>query len=42
MDLLKSLNKDKGLTIVMVTHDDDLAKNADKLIKIKDGAVVNE
>jgi putative ABC transport system ATP-binding protein len=42
MDLLKSLNKDKGLTIVMVTHDDDLAKKADKLIKIKDGAVTNE
>jgi putative ABC transport system ATP-binding protein len=42
MDLLKSLNKNKGLTIVMVTHDDDLAKKADKLIKIKDGEVTNE
>jgi putative ABC transport system ATP-binding protein len=42
MDLLKSLNKEKGLTIVMVTHDDGLAKEADKLIKIKDGVVINE
>jgi putative ABC transport system ATP-binding protein len=42
MDLLKSLNKEKGLTIVMVTHDDGLAKEADKLIKIKDGVVTNE
>jgi putative ABC transport system ATP-binding protein len=42
IDLLKSLNKEKGLTIVMVTHDDGLAKEADKLIKIKDGMVINE
>lgn len=42
MDLLESLNKEKGLTIVMVTHDNGLAKEADKLIKIKDGAVINE
>lgn len=42
VDLLKSLNKEKGLTIVMVTHDDGLAKEADKLIKIKDGVITNE
>jgi ABC-type lipoprotein export system ATPase subunit len=42
INLLKSLNKEKGLTIVMVTHDDGLAKEADKLIKIKDGVVKNE
>jgi putative ABC transport system ATP-binding protein len=42
MDLLKSLNKEKGMTIVMVTHDDGLAKEADRLIKIKDGVVTNE
>ncbi len=42
MDLLKSLNKEKGMTIVMVTHDDGLAKEADRVIKIKDGVVTNE
>jgi ABC-type lipoprotein export system ATPase subunit len=42
MDLLKSLNKDNGMTIVMVTHDDGMAKEADKLIRIKDGVVTNE
>jgi putative ABC transport system ATP-binding protein len=42
MDLLKSLNKEKGMTIVMVTHDDNLAKEADRVIKIKDGVVTNE
>ncbi len=42
MDLLKSLNKEKGVTIVMVTHDNGLAKEADRLIEIKDGVVTNE
>lgn len=42
MNLFKSLNKEKGMTIVMVTHDDGLAKEADRLIKIKDGVVINE
>ena len=42
IDLLKNLKKNRGLTIVLVTHDDDMAKEADKLIKIKDGVVTNE
>jgi putative ABC transport system ATP-binding protein len=42
MDLLKGLNKEKGLTIVLVTHDDSVAKESDKMIKIKDGVVTNE
>ena len=42
VDLLKSLNKDRGLTIVMVTHDDRLANGADRLIKIEDGVVKDE
>ncbi len=31
-----------GTTILMVTHDDDLAKRADRTIVISDGEVVNE
>jgi len=42
MDLLKKLNKVKGITVVMVTHDDGMAKEADRLIKIKDGVLTNE
>lgn len=35
--LLKQLNKDKGLTIIMVTHNIQLAEKADRVIKLVDG-----
>ncbi|CAB3288711.1 ABC transporter related protein [Methanocaldococcus lauensis] len=40
MDLLKELNE-KGITIIMVTHDKDLAKYASRIIKMKDGKIVS-
>ena len=39
MDLMKELNR-AGLTIVMVTHDLDLAKQADRIIRMEDGRIV--
>ena len=41
MELLKELNN-KGKTIIMVTHDQDLVKYATKIIRLKDGVVVEE
>lgn len=38
MNLLKDL-KAKGYTIIMVTHNTDDAKKADRMIKIKDGQI---
>jgi len=37
-ELLRLLNK-KGLTIVMVTHNTELAKRTDRLIKLRDGKI---
>jgi putative ABC transport system ATP-binding protein len=39
MDLLTSLNKDRGITIVMITHEADMAVYAKRVIHFRDGLV---
>jgi len=41
-EILKSLNEESGLTIILVTHNLELAHRAKKLIKLKDGRIVNQ
>lgn len=41
LDLLKDLNK-QGITIVLVTHDMDIAKNARRIVLLKDGMIVSD
>ncbi|MGL4800782.1 MAG: ABC transporter ATP-binding protein [Cetobacterium sp.] len=38
--LLKSCVEEFGQTLIMITHNDDIAKLSDKCIKIQDGAVL--
>ena len=38
-DLFKAINSE-GVTIVVVTHDDELAKTADRIVRISDGRIV--
>ncbi len=40
MDIFRKLNKEDGLTIVMVTHEEEYGKLADRIIKLSDGLVV--
>lgn len=40
MDIFKKLNKEDGLTIVMVTHEEDYGKLADRIIRLSDGMIV--
>lgn len=42
MMLLKKTNKDLKQTIIMITHNMELAKDADRIIKIEDGKIVKE
>lgn len=37
--MLLDLNKKKGITLIIVTHDDDLAKKCSRQIHIKDGQI---
>jgi lipoprotein-releasing system ATP-binding protein len=39
LDMLTQLRKQRGLTIVMVTHDREVAKRADRVIQLTDGRV---
>lgn len=41
MDTLKSLHEDNGLSLVMVTHDLDLAESSDRIVRMQDGEVLS-
>lgn len=39
MQLLKQLNKDEGITIIVVTHESGVANETNKIVHIKDGII---
>ena len=42
MDILKLTNKKYDQTIIMITHDPELARQADRIIRIQDGRITEE
>ncbi len=42
MNLLSTLNKDTGITIVMVTHEQEAAEYAGRIIHFRDGKIEND
>ena len=40
--LLFDLNRDKGITLVIVTHDPDLAGRCSRIVEMKDGRIIAE
>ena len=41
MNILNKLHKEEGVAILMVTHEDELAKTANRLIRMKDGVIMS-
>ena len=39
-DIFKQLAREKGQTIITVTHDDDFAANSDRIIELQDGELL--
>lgn len=40
--MLFQMNKEKGITLIVVTHDEDLAAKCERIIELKDGEIVAE
>ena len=38
--LMRRLNKENGITVILVTHDQDIARHADRIIVLRDGGIV--
>jgi len=41
MDILNKLHTEEGVAILMVTHEDELSKTANRLIRMKDGEIMS-
>lgn len=39
MELLRSFNRDKGITIIMVTHENEMAQFASRIVHFRDGCI---
>jgi putative ABC transport system ATP-binding protein len=42
LNTLLSLNETEGHTVILITHEQDVAKKAKRVIKIRDGQIMNE
>jgi len=42
MHLLRKLNQDRGITILMVTHEDEVAADAQRIVRVKDGLIESD
>jgi putative ABC transport system ATP-binding protein len=42
MELLTALNRARGITVIMVTHEPDMAAFASRIIRFMDGLVASD
>lgn len=39
LDLLRALNRERGLTMMLVTHDPNIAQQADRIVRLSEGRI---
>ncbi len=42
MDVLTKLNREQGITVIVVTHDPDVAAYADRVVTFRDGVIISD
>ena len=42
ISVIQRLNREKGITVVMVTHEEDIALHCGRIIRVKDGRVISD
>ena len=42
MDIFQKLNEERGITVMLITHEQDIAEHGTRIIKFRDGKVVND
>ena len=42
MNLFRQLNSDEGMTIVIITHDPNIAKQCSRFVRMKDGLILDQ
>lgn len=42
IDLFRTLNEEQGLTVILVTHEQDIAQHAKRIVVLRDGCIVED
>jgi len=42
MEIFQGLNREKGITIVLITHEPDIAAYADRIVRFRDGQICED
>ena len=42
MDIFQRLNRERGITVMLITHEQDIAEHGTRIIKFRDGKVVSD